>query len=115
MSDASILFTLAAEAAAVFAVSFFMFLGSYKLMFLAINELLNDNEQRDEEVACHSAHIDGPDLHVGAHSSPLSTNNKVGLTTLQREGRRIRARETSHACDTVFTYVSLLKDSPQGQ
>ena len=95
------------------AVSFSMFLGSYEVMFLAIN----DNEQRDEEVACHSAHIDGPDLHVGAHSStaPLSTNNKVGLTTLQREGRRIRARETSHACDTVFTYVSLLKDSPQGQ
>jgi len=112
MSDASILFTLAAEAAAVFAVSFFMFLGSYKVMFLAINDLLNDNEQRDEEVACHSAHIDGPDLHVAAHSStgPLSTQNKVGLIiTLQKEGRRIRARETAHACDTV------LRLTPQGQ
>ena len=92
------------------AVSFSMFLGSYEVMFLAIN----DNEQCDEGVACHSAHIDGPDFHVAAHSStgPLSTQNKVGLTTtLQKEGRRIRQRETAHACDTVFTYSSLLKDS----
>ena len=94
MSDGSILFMLAAEAAAVFAVLFFMFLGSYKVMFLAINELLNNNEQCDEGVACHSAHIDGPDFHVAAHSSTglLSTQNKGGLTTtLQKEGRRIRA------------------------
>ena len=64
------------------AVSFFMFLGSYEVMFLAINELLNDKEQRDEEDACHSAHIDRPDFHVAAHSStgPLSAQNKVGLT-----------------------------------
>ena len=98
MSDGSILFMLAAEAAAVFAVSFFMFLGSYKVMCLAINELLNNNEQCDEEVACHSAHIDRPDFHV-KRTHLLDRYPR----TLQKEGRRIRARATAHACDPVFT------------
>ena len=118
------LYTLAAEAAGVFAMSFFVFLGSYHVMFFAINELHNQNKKSDQEVACHSAHIEGPDLHVTAHASmgPLSTQREgehtdVRNTPLQREGRSIalhkrlpmhatRYTSTTHASRTVEAYNS---------
>jgi len=107
------LYTLAAEAAGVFAVSFSVFLGSYHVMFFAINELHNQNKKSDHEVACHSAHIDGPDLHVTAHASirPLSTQRDgartdVRNTPLQREGRSIALHKRVPMRATRYTSIT---------